>query len=132
MKFNKRLGSINEISKKIHVISDQIGENIYENVTDALEKKEKFEEDHEDLLNEIEDKKLILNENVDELKGQIENLNQEYKRLLEEKKYGFERLLKAFPDMKSRENNEILATMKNIHLKSLREKMKKFRKDKEA
>ena len=34
--------------------------------------------------------------------------------------------------MKSRENNEILATMKNIHLKSLREKMKKFRKDKEA
>lgn len=75
-------------------------------------KKEKFEEDHEDLLNEIEDKKLILNENVDELKGQIENLNQEYKRLLEEKKLGFERLLKAFPDMKSRENNEILATMK--------------------
>ena len=101
-------------------------------MTDALEKKEKFEEDHEDLLNEIEDKKLILNENVDELKSQIENLNQEYKRLLEEKKYGFERLLKAFPDMKSRENNEILATMKNIHLKSLREKMKKFRKDKEA
>lgn len=132
LKFNKRLAAINEISKKIHVISDQIGENIYENVTDALEKKEKFEEDHEDLLNEIEDKKLILNENVDELKGQIENLNQEYKRLLEEKKYGFERLLKAFPDMKSRENNEILATMKNIHLKSLREKMKKFRKDKEA
>ena len=109
LKFNKRLAAINEISKKIHVISDQIGENIYENVTDALEKKEKFEEDHEDLLNEIEDKKLILNENVDELKGQIENLNQEYKRLLEEKKYGFERLLKAFPDMKSRENNEILA-----------------------
>lgn len=132
LKFNKRLAAINEISKKIHVISDQIGENIYENVTDALEKKEKFEEYHEDLLNEIEDKKLILNENVDELKGQIENLNQEYKRLLEEKKYGFERLLKAFPDMKSRENNEILATMKNIHLKSLREKMKKFRKDKEA
>ena len=82
-------------------------------MTDALEKKEKFEEDHEDLLNEIEDKKLILNENVDELKGQIKNLNQEYKRLLEEKKYGFERLLKAFPDMKHSRDRKSLEKIKS-------------------
>lgn len=132
LQFNKRLASINEISKKIHVISDQIGVNIYENVTDAIEKKEKFAEDHEDLLNSIEDKKLFLNENVDELKAQFETLNQEYRRLMEEKKFGFERLLRAFPDMKSKDNNEILAAMKKIHLKALREKIEKLRKDKEA
>lgn len=143
LKFNKRLQAINEVSKKIHVISDQIGSNIYENVTEAVDKKEEFTENHEELLNEIEekktafkeninksiaDKKLVFNENIDEMKAQLETLNEQYRNLLEERKFGYDRLLKAFPDMKSKENNEILTNMKNIHLKEIREKMKKIKK----
>lgn len=121
LQFNKKLQRINEISKRIHVISDQIGENIYENVTDAIEKKEKFENEHEELLTGIEEKK-------EELKAERERLNEKYKAMLEERKFGFERLMKAFPNMKSKENNEILITMKNIHLKSIREKIERKRK----
>ena len=121
LQFNKKLQRINEISKRIHVISDQIGENIYENVTDVIEKKEKFENEHEELLTGIEEKK-------DELKVERERLNEKYKTMLEERKFGFERLMKAFPNMKSKENNEILITMKNIHLKSIREKIERKKK----
>ena len=46
MKFNERLKRMNEIAQRIHHLSDEVGENIYENVTEALEKKEKFEEEH--------------------------------------------------------------------------------------
>lgn len=128
LKFNKRLRAINEISAKIHVISDQIGANIYENVTEAIEKKEEFQENHEELFTELEEKKLLFNENVDELKENLENLRVQYKDLMEEKKFGFERLLKAFPDMKSRENDEILKKMKSVHLKELKEKIKSVKK----
>lgn len=142
LQFNKRLAAINEVSKKIHVVSDKIGENIYTNVTEAIEKKEKFEEEYEDILNDleekkeniarnVEDRKLILNENADELRGQLETLNEQYKKLLEEKKFGFERLLKAFPNMKSKEHDEMLVEMKNVHLKEIREKIRKIRKDNE-
>lgn len=121
LQFNQRLRKINEISKRIHVISDEIGENIYENVTDVIEKKEKFENEHEDFLTEIGDKK-------EELREELEALNEKYKAMLEERKFGFERLLKAFPNMKSKENNEVLIKMKNIHLKSIREKIEKRKK----
>ena len=37
-----------------------------------------------------------------------------YEKLYEEKSFGFQRLMKAFPDMKSRDNNETLEKFK-IH-----------------
>lgn len=150
LKFNKRLQAIDEIAEKIHVVSDQIGENIYENVTEVIEKKEEFTENHEELVNEIAekktamierkenvkesisnniaDRKLIINENIEELKAQLKYLNEQYQNLLEEKKFGFDRLLKAFPDMKSKEHDEVLRSMKNIHLQEIRDKIKKIKK----
>ena len=77
-----------EIAEKLKMISDEIGENIYEKTTDAIEKKEMYEE-----------------------------LNKRYRELVEKKIYGHNRLLKAFPGMKS-----------GIHedsLKELRENLKK-------
>ena len=72
--------------------------------------------------------KAIFEEKKDELKVERERLNEKYKTMLEERKFGFERLMKAFPNMKSKENNEILITMKNIHLKSIREKIERKKK----
>ena len=38
LKFNKRLKVMDEMAASIHRLSDEIGENIYENVTDVIEK----------------------------------------------------------------------------------------------
>ena len=57
LKFNKRLKVMDEMAAKIHKLSDEIGENIYENVTTAVEKSEEFQETHEELLTKISDKK---------------------------------------------------------------------------
>ena len=40
------------------------------------------------------------------------NLSAEYKELFAEKNFGFKRLMKAFPDMTSREQNESLQKYK--------------------
>ena len=53
LKFNKRLKVMDEMAAKIHKLSDEIGENIYENVTTAVEKSEEFQETHEELLTKI-------------------------------------------------------------------------------
>ena len=50
LKFNKRLKVMDEMVAKIHKLSDEIGENIYENVTTAVERSEEFQETHEELL----------------------------------------------------------------------------------
>lgn len=57
LKFNKRLKVMDEMAAKIHKLSDEIGENIYENVTTAVEKSEEFQETHEKLLTKISDTK---------------------------------------------------------------------------
>ena len=63
LKFNKRLKVMDEMAAKIHKLSDEIGENIYENVTTAVERSEEFQETHEELLTKISDKK----ENIKEI-----------------------------------------------------------------
>ena len=194
LKFNKRLKVMDEMAASIHRLSDEIGENIYENVTDVIEKSEKFQETHVELMDKIsetkeniyglpqtakdklaettgaakdklaettgaaKDKLVETRENISELpqtakdklaettgaaKNQLaekaENyaasreekkrerelaleekkreraeLMERYEKLYEEKSFGFQRLMKAFPDMKSRDNNETLEKFK-IH-----------------
>ena len=42
LKMNRKLAKMNEIATELHRISDEIGENIYEDVTEALELKEEM------------------------------------------------------------------------------------------
>lgn len=147
LKFNKRLKVMDEMAAKIHKLSNEIGENIYENVTNAVEKSEEFQETHEELLIKLSDKKDNLmeisasakekfaesteaarekyteykeNRNAARLEKQREKeeLERKYKELFAKKNFGFKRLMKAFPDMTSREQNESLEKYKkyfNIH-----------------
>lgn len=147
LKFNKRLKVMDEMAAKIHKLSNEIGENIYENVTNAVEKSEEFQETHEELLTKLSDKKDNLmeisanakekfaesteaarekyteykeNRNAARLEKQREKeeLERKYKELFAKKNFGFKRLMKAFPDMTSREQNESLEKYKkyfNIH-----------------
>ena len=154
LKFNKRLKVMDEMAAKIHKLSDEIGENIYENVTTAVERSEEFQETHEKLLTKISDTKENLMdlpstakekiastaasakeklsesaENINvkekiatyketseaarlEKQREKEELERRYKELFAEKNFGFKRLMKAFPDMTSREQNESLEKYK--------------------
>ena len=172
LKFNKRLKIMDEMAASIHRLSDEIGENIYENVMDVIEKSEEFQETHVELMDKIsetkeniselpqtakmklaettgaaKDKLAETKENISELPQTAKNklaekaenyaasreekkrerelaleekkreraaLMERYEQLYEEKSFGFQRLMKAFPDMKSRDNNETLEKFK-IH-----------------
>ena len=126
LKFNKRLKLMDEMAEKIHKLSDEIGENIYENVSGAIQKSEEFQENHAELLDKLADTREDILENpqaakeklaetteewkkeLEERKKELAELSEKYEKLFEEKNFGFRRLMKAFPDMKSRDNNRML------------------------
>ncbi len=123
LKFNKRLKLMDEMAKKMHQLSDEIGENIYEHVTTVKEKSEEFQDTHEELLVKLAEKKEDimdlpeaardrLVERKEAARKEYEELTQKYKELLSKKNFGFKRLMKAFPDMTSRDQNEILQKYK--------------------
>lgn len=91
--FNKRLRIMGEIAERLKIISDGIGENIYENITETVEKNEKRRKEYREL-------------------------NRRYKELLEKKIYSHERLIKAFPGMKSVDYEDSLQKLKE-HFKQL-------------
>ena len=72
LKFNERLKLMDEVAEKIHHISDEIGENIYENVTEALEKKDNFTEAHEEQILKIAEKKDEFTGNITEYSGRAD------------------------------------------------------------
>lgn len=133
LKFNKRLRIMGEVAEKLKVISNEIGENIYENVAEAIEKKEQFDDTYEELKIGFTQKKEKLAENVEnryqkfndsvqlnleKKRTEYEELSKRYKELAEKKIYGHERLMKAFPGMKSIDNEDSLLKLKE-HLKQL-------------
>ena len=109
VKFNKRLKLMNEIAVKLKRISDDIGENVYENVMEALEKKEKFTDAALERKEKLTDAAEEVKEN---LRKEQRSLRQRYSELLEQKSVSQNRLLRAFPGMKSAENDEVLQKLK--------------------
>lgn len=118
IKFNRRLRLLDEMAAKLKVVSNKIGENVYENVMDALEKKEEFEENHSELLEGLEEKKDAVTEKVDDMREKYEELTRSYHELFHRENRISTRLMKAFPGMKSREHNDILKRMKDRNTKS--------------
>lgn len=114
VKFNRKLKVMDDIAAKIKVLSNQIGENIYENVEEALEKSAEFKEEHAE---KIEEKKEKLATAADETKEKLENLRHKYDELLSKRNAVSSRLMKAFPDMKSKYHNEILQKLKKINIR---------------
>lgn len=108
LKFNQRLKLLNEIAEKIHHVSDEIGENIYENVTEALEK--------------TQEAKLGIEVRKIENKMEMERLKNQYYELMEKKILGDNRLMKAFPRMSSKYHNETLQKFKDYRFKKIKRK----------
>lgn len=126
VKFNKRLKLMNEIAARLKVVSNEIGENVYENVMEALEKTEEFKETHAEQISEFVEKKENIEDTVDNIKSSLrkeqESLKKSYQELYNRKNFISSRLMRAFPDMKSREHNEILEKLKQHNLEIRRRK----------
>lgn len=109
LKFNKRLKLMEDMAQKMHRLSDEIGENIYEGVTNVIEKKEAA---RSAISESILESKSEYEAKKDAKRKEYEELTQKYKELLSQKNFGFKRLMKAFPDMTSRNWEESLEKYK--------------------
>lgn len=123
LKFNRRLKIMDDMAQKIHKLSDEIGENIYENVSVAMEKsdaaKMAFTESRKIAKSEYEYKR-----------KEREELLAKYKELMGQKNFGFQRLMKAFPNMTSRNQNETLQKyMIHFNIKKLGKREKNDKND---
>lgn len=105
LKLNKRLKSMDEIAQKIHKISDEIGERVYESTAAVKDKSEEIQENSEEFIQKIETKNA-------ENKKELEELREKYKELMSQRNFGFKRLMNAFPNMKSIDHKEILEKYK--------------------
>ena len=74
LKLNKRLERLDEIAKELHRISDQMGENIYENMMDGLEKQEKAKQKAEEKTAELREKAEELKAKTGEFMERAEGL----------------------------------------------------------
>lgn len=129
LKFNRRLRLLDEIAEKMKVISNEIGENIYEGVTVAVEKGEEFRENIDiraaELKENVDTKAVEFKENMNirtaelkdalfEKRAERARLQQEFNRLMTENvSSGMKRLMQAFPRMRSNAYQESLQKWKN-------------------
>lgn len=146
LKFNEHLKLLDEIGAKLKVVSNEIGENIYEGVTTVMEKGDDFKEtveikstefteNHGELVeslsslkNSITDKKDGITESIGNVKTALSEKKEEwvqlqakYKEALEKRNTGEKRLIKAFPAMKAKGHEESYSKLK----KYLEERKKK-------
>lgn len=92
-----------------------ISENIMEAKSSFEAKKNAWTERSEEWKKNREKQKEELSE--------LSELSEKYEHLFEEKNFGFKRLMKAFPDMKSRENDKTLEEFKkHFHLDKPKQK----------
>ena len=93
-KLNRRLKKMGEIAQELHAFSDQLGEGIYKNVMEQMEK-------GTELMADLEEKQ-----------EKIKALKDKYQLLLDENPLVGQRILKAFPNMKSRLHSDELEELK--------------------
>lgn len=98
LNFNKKLRMLEEIAAGMHKVSDEIGEDIFERVSD-------------------------IQKDVSGARSRVEELNAEYRKLMAHRPFGVRRLMRAFPRLKSRDHDKILQQYKDF-LKKKQQKEK--------
>lgn len=98
----KKAERLDRIAEEIRSVSDELSEVVFEKASEL----EKIKKEQSEKLKETEKKLRISREK------RISELKEKYNRLLEEKKYTHRRLLRAFPDLKSREHQAQLEKLK--------------------
>ena len=118
LKFNKRLRLLEDLQQQLDKLSVGIGENIYKNTTEAIEVsgqiKEDFEKRKEEFSTNLDERKQELEEKREELtQKKREELLQKYQEVLQQRTILQSRLLKAFPNMKSKTFKDSLEKLKD-------------------
>lgn len=122
-KLNKRLESMDKIAKELHELSDQLGEGIFNQVAEAMEKQDETKERFAEASAEFKEKTQNISEEVstrlaglkdvpEEMFSRIGGLKQNYQELSEKRSAVSRRLVRAFPKMESRKSNEQLEKLK--------------------
>ena len=96
------------------VLTTEEGQIVFVDTPGIHKAKNKLAEKAENYAASREEKKRERELALEEKKSERAELMERYEKLYEEKSFGFQRLMKAFPDMKSRDNNETLEKFK-IH-----------------
>ncbi|MCI8485388.1 MAG: hypothetical protein HFH41_13780 [Lachnospiraceae bacterium] len=86
LKFNQRLKLIDEAASRIKVVSNEIGENIYEGMTIAMEKREEWKENIENRTAEFTENHEELAENISSVLDNVKSAVAERRESLTEKK----------------------------------------------
>lgn len=94
LQMNRHLAKMEEIAAELRRISDELGENISENVLEAMECREDIAED--------------MQEYGDELKLRAEKLREKYHDIKFKNARSVRRILRAFPRMKSGKHKEAM------------------------
>ena len=137
LKMNRRLRILEELSQGLRSISDDIGQNIFENVetiTDiANDARLLISENTMEAKSEYAAKKEYMNEHIEKWKEnnqiQLQEFRQKYQEAFSRQRFGERRLIKAFPDVKYLNRNEILEKYKNYLLSRKKEKQEEERID---
>ncbi|MDY0234807.1 MAG: putative ABC transporter permease [Gudongella sp.] len=94
LKINKRFHLLEEMSERLRLYSDEIGEGIYKRVTTTMKAKESIQ-------NKIQDSKAEFEASM-EKDLDIPALKEKYDKLLKEKHFVHKRLEKAYPKVKEK------------------------------
>lgn len=126
-KLNRQLRHLSELGAAMRSISDEIGENIFESVSDINERNERVKalieeharEQREKIEKRGEEIRRQLEEHGQEITAQIfaqieaaEKIKAEYEKIEQERHFGYGRLLRAFPDIEHRKHKESLEKIK--------------------
>lgn len=90
LKLNKRLGQLEEVARRLREVSDDIGENLYTNVTSVLEKREELKEDLEAKKEALDAKKQAVEAEVEAKKEALDAKKQAVEAEVEAKKEALE------------------------------------------
>lgn len=113
LKFNRQLEAMEKIAGELRELSDKLGETIYENVMETMEKKEEG-------LKKISEAAAEKKERLDELTSEQRQKSRErllelhgrYEELSGQRTMVVHRLMEAFPRMESRKHKVILEELK--------------------
>ncbi len=110
LKMNKRLAAMHEIAEKLHDISDEIGENIFENVMEAMESRDEMLQKSKEFTEEAEHRKRQL---MEEMQQRRNELLDKYHEIAETIQMKNRRLLEAFPHLDPKSHQEVFRYMKS-------------------
>lgn len=109
---------MNDIAKKIHNVSDEVGEHIYDSANDIMKKGIEIynSENVQEIRENLDDMKEKYEHKKEEIKSKhkddLDELKAKYDNLVKETHIFQKRIIKAFPNLTSRRYEEQLAKLK--------------------